>query len=147
MLTGLILVTLVVGSLIWAAASGSPVAAERPQLFASSLVLEDTRAALTVVNVATAQATVRLDKVNAQVGAKNDQGVQVVPVAGGTVLVNTDSGSFNYLDADNYVADPNGPAPPSTAATAPMVRRANSPRSWPHRTGPTVCTACACRSW
>ncbi|MDA8044018.1 MAG: fibronectin type III domain-containing protein [Actinomycetota bacterium] len=108
MLTGLALVVLVVGSLVWAAASGTPVAAQRPRLFAGSLVLEDARAP-TVIDLATAQVTVRLPTVNAQVGASNDGSVQSVPVAGGTVLVNSGNGTFNYLDADNYVADPNGP--------------------------------------
>lgn len=106
-LTGLVLVVVIVGSLVWAAASGSPVAAQRPRLFAGSLLLQDSRAP-TVVDLATAKVTVRLPTVDAQVGARNDGSVEPVPVAGGTVLVNEDDGAFNYLDADDYVADPGG---------------------------------------
>src|SRR5579875_3922838 len=99
---GVVVFLLVVGGLCWSAASGRPPPAERPSLFAGSLVLEDTRP-LPVINVATAQVTVRLEGVDAQVGAAADGDVQAVRVDGGTVLVNRVSGSFNFLGADNYV--------------------------------------------
>lgn len=105
---GMLVVALVVGGLVWSAAAGRPASAARPQLFTGSLVLEDTRP-LTVINVATAQVTVRLEGVNAQVGAAADGDVQPVPVDGGTMLVNRVTGAFNFLDADNYVIDPSGP--------------------------------------
>ena len=104
---GLSLVVAVLGVLLLAAVSGSKVSAQSPRLFAGSLVLEDARP-LTVINVATAQVTVRLAGVDTEVGASNYQSVQAVPVSGGTVLVNTGSGNFNYLAADNYVSDPHG---------------------------------------
>ena len=105
---GLVLVIAVVGGLLWSAATGQPAAAQRPSLFGGSLVLEDTRP-LTVINVATASITVRLQGVNAQVGAVNYGDVQPVAVRGGTVLVNRRSGSFNFLEPDDYVTDPKGP--------------------------------------
>jgi hypothetical protein len=108
LLIGLTLVAVIVGGLVWAAASGQPAQAQKPRLLTGSLVLEDTRP-LTVINVATAQITVRLAGVNAQIGAANEGQVEAFPVAGGTMLVNSVSGSFNYLEADNYVTDPNGP--------------------------------------
>jgi len=52
--------------------------------------------------------SVRLAGVNAQVGALNDAEVQPVPVSGGTFLLNRMTGSFNYLEADDYVTDPTG---------------------------------------
>lgn len=106
-LGGVLVVVLVVGGLFWSAASGRPASAQRPQLFGGSLVLGDTRP-LTVINVATAQVTVRLEGVNAQVGATTDGDVQPVPVDGGTMLVNRVTGTFNFLAADNFVTDPDG---------------------------------------
>ena len=107
-LAGAALSVVVLGGLVWSAAAGHPAAAQRPSLFEGSLVLADARP-LTVINVATAQITVRLEGVNAQVGAPNDGDVQPVPVDGGTVLVNRLTGSFNFLEEDDYVTDPNGP--------------------------------------
>lgn len=105
---GVLLVIAVVGGLLWSAATGQPASAQRPSLFGGSLVLEDTRP-LTVINVATASITVRLQGVNAQVGAANYGDVQPVAVRGGTVLVNRRSGAFNFLEPDDYVTDPKGP--------------------------------------
>jgi hypothetical protein len=107
-IAGLLVVVVVVGGLVWSAASGRPAAAQRPALFAGSLVLADSRP-LPVLDVATGQVNVRLGGVNAQVGATNDGDVQPVALSGGTMLVNRVSGSFNYLDPDDYVVDPSGP--------------------------------------
>ena len=107
-LAGAALIVVVLGGLIWSAAAGHPAAAQRPTLFEGSLVLADARP-LTVINVATAQIAIRLEGVNAEVGAPNDADVEPVPVDGGTVLVNRLSGSFNFLEEDDYVTDPNGP--------------------------------------
>jgi hypothetical protein len=105
---GLALIAIVLGGLVWSAAAGRPAVAQRPTLFEGSLVLADARP-LTVINVATAEISVRLQGVNAQVGAPNDADVQPVPVEGGTVLVNRLTGSFNFLEEDDYVTAPNGP--------------------------------------
>ncbi|HET9078800.1 MAG TPA: fibronectin type III domain-containing protein, partial [Acidimicrobiales bacterium] len=106
-LVGMALVVAVLGGLLWAAASGQPASAARPSLFGGSLVLEDSRP-LTVINVATAQVTVRLQGVNGQVGANSYGDVQSVPVSDGTVLVNRKDGAFNFLERDDYVTDPHG---------------------------------------
>lgn len=105
---GVVLLLVVIGGLGWSAASGRPAAAQHPHVFGGSLVLGDTRP-LTVINVATAEITVRLEGVNAQVGAANYGDILPVAVDGGTMLVNRVSGSFNFLGSDNYVTDPNGP--------------------------------------
>jgi hypothetical protein len=104
---GAVLLALVVGTLAWSALSGRPPAAAHPDLFGGSVVLGDTRP-LTVIDVATAQITVRLEGVDTEVGAANYADVQPVAVAGGTMLVNRVSGSFNFLEADDYVTDPDG---------------------------------------
>lgn len=108
LLAGILALVVVLGGLVWSAASGRPPAAQKPSLFGGSLVLEDTRP-LTVIDVATAQITVRLEGVDSQVGAANYSDVQPVPVSGGTMLVNQVTGGFNYLEDDDYVADTNGP--------------------------------------
>ncbi|MBV9662225.1 MAG: fibronectin type III domain-containing protein [Acidimicrobiales bacterium] len=107
-LGGVVLVMAALAGLVWSAASGRPAASQRPNFFGGSVVLEDARPP-TVVDMATAQITVRLEGVDAQVGAANYADVQAVPVDGGTMLVNRRTGSFNLLERDNYVADPNGP--------------------------------------
>jgi hypothetical protein len=105
---GAVLLLVVIGGLGWSAASGRPAAAQHPHVFGGSLVLGDTRP-LTVIDVATAEITVRLEGVNAQVGAANYGDILPVPVSGGTMLVNRVSGSFNFLGSDDYVTDPHGP--------------------------------------
>lgn len=107
-LAGLALIVAVVGGLLYSAVAGRPASAERPGLFGGSLVLEDSRP-LTVINVATASITVRLQGVDAQVGAADYGDVQPVPVQDGTVLVDRRTGAFNFLERDDYVTDPNGP--------------------------------------
>jgi hypothetical protein len=101
-------IAVVLGGLIWSAAAGRTSKADRPGLFAGTLVLEDTRP-LTVIDLATAKITIRLDGVAPQVGAMDDSDIQTVPVNGGTMLVDRKTGTFNFLEKDNYVLDANGP--------------------------------------
>lgn len=107
-LSGLAIIAVVIAWMLWAGVSGRPAADQRPSLFGGSLVLEDARP-LTVINVATAQITVRLQGVDAQVGAQSYGDVQPVAVQDGTVLVNRRTGAFNFLGRDDYVTDPGGP--------------------------------------
>ena len=97
----------VLGGLLWSALAGSTVSAQRPRVFGGSLVLEDQKAP-TVIDVATGQATVRLDGVYDQVGATNPRDVLAVPVQTGTMLINARTGTFNLLGNDNYVVDSAG---------------------------------------
>ena len=97
----------VLGSLTWAALRGRPESALHPRQFSGSMVLEDYRP-LTVVDLASATVTVRLQGVDAEVGAVTYRDVQAVPVAGGTMLVNRRNGTFNLLEPDDYVLDPRG---------------------------------------
>ena len=105
---GACLAAVLIGGLIWAAVAGRPAAAERPRLFGGSLVLEDARP-LSVLDVATAQITVRLVGVDADVGAPDYGQVEAVPMSAGSLLLNRVTGSFNYLAADDYVTDTAGP--------------------------------------
>ena len=95
------------GSLTWAALGGRSESSLRPQQFSGSMVLEDYRP-LTVLDLASATVTVRLQGVDAEVGATAYRDVQAVPVFGGTMLVNRKDGTFNLLEPDDYVLDPRG---------------------------------------
>jgi Fibronectin type III domain len=106
-LGGILVVAVVLGGLIWSAAAGSTSRADHPGLFAGNLVLEDYRP-LTVIDLATAKITIRLEGLAAQVGATDDSDIQTVPVDGGTMLVDRRTGTFNFLEKDNYVLDANG---------------------------------------
>ncbi|HEY1733570.1 MAG TPA: hypothetical protein VGG23_03905, partial [Acidimicrobiales bacterium] len=107
LIIGIVVVVVVVGGLLWSAAAGHATAARHPELIGGSIVLDSSRP-LTVVNRATGEATVQLDDVDLQVGAPNDTDVEAVPIDEGTMLVNTVSGAFNLLQADNYVVDTTG---------------------------------------
>ncbi|MCU1491852.1 MAG: hypothetical protein JWM85_3257, partial [Acidimicrobiaceae bacterium] len=91
----------------WLGLSGSPNVAARPSLFSGSLVLADDRPPV-VVDLATGLGTIRLAGVFSDVGAASYGQVQPVAVEGGTFLVNTTSGTFNYLDSDDLVVKSSG---------------------------------------
>lgn len=107
-LTGAAVLAAVTGAMAWSAVAGPSAPTIRPAVFGGSLVLADDRP-LTVIDLATASVTVRLQDVDSRVGAANYGDVQPVPVAGGTFLVNRSTGTFNFLDPDNYVVDAAGP--------------------------------------
>ncbi len=102
---GAILIALVVGGIVWSAATGKAPASQRPHIFGGSLVLDDYRP-LTVIDLATGEVTVQLEGVYAQVGATNYSDVQAVATAEGTTLVNRKTGTFNMLGNDDYVLGP-----------------------------------------
>ena len=118
---GVLLIALVVGGIVWAAATGSAPASQKPRIFGGSLVLDDYRP-LTVIDLATGEVTVQLEGVYTQVGASNYGQVQAVPTGGGTTLVNRRTGTFNMLGNDDYVLGPSdngislGPLTGATAA-------------------------------
>jgi hypothetical protein len=105
--TGLVVALLLVGSLTWVAARGTVTHARHPDVFGGSVVLDDSRP-LSVVDLADAAVTVRLEDVYAQVSATSYSNIQAVPVSEGTVLVNRTSGTFNLLGKDDYLLDPTG---------------------------------------
>jgi hypothetical protein len=121
--TGAAVVAALLLTVVWTAVAGSTPSARHPQLFGGSLVLEDQRP-LSVLDLATAQVTVRLPDVYRQVGATTYGQVLTVPVAEGTFLVDDRTGAFNLLGRDDYVLDPDGggiglgPLAGSTGATA-----------------------------
>ena len=107
-IAGVIAVVALLAGLFWAGASGRAATAAHPRIFGGSLVLEDQRP-LTVIDVARAEVTVRLQGIDAQVGALSYGEVQAVPVSSGTLLVDRKTGTFNLLGRDNYVVDVAGP--------------------------------------
>ncbi|MGH9104326.1 MAG: hypothetical protein ACRDZX_00535, partial [Acidimicrobiales bacterium] len=102
---GAVAVAVLVGGLVWSAATGQAPPAQRPHIFGGSLVLDDYRP-LTVIDLATGAVTVQLEGVYAQVGAASYSGVQAVATTAGTMLVNRTTGTFNMLGKDNYVLGP-----------------------------------------
>ena len=96
---------LLIGGLVWSAATGQAPPSRHPTIFGGSLVLDDYRP-LTVIDLATGAVTVQLEGVYAQVGATSYGEVEAVPTAAGTMLVNRATGSFNMLAKDNYVLGP-----------------------------------------
>ncbi len=104
-LAGVVIIALVVGGIVWAAATGKAPASQKPKIFGGSLVLDDYRP-LTVIDLATGEVTVQLEGVYAQVGATNYGDVQAVATEDGTTLVNRRTGTFNMLGNDDYVLGP-----------------------------------------
>jgi hypothetical protein len=102
---GLLAAGVLVGGLVWSAATGQAPPSEKPQIFGGSLVLDDYRP-LTVIDLATGSVTVRLEGVYAQVGASNYSDVEAVQTTAGTMLVNRVTGEFNMLGKDDYVLGP-----------------------------------------
>ncbi|HUC14636.1 MAG TPA: hypothetical protein VMS00_09315, partial [Acidimicrobiales bacterium] len=103
--TGVLVSLLLIGGLVWSAATGQSPPSRHPTIFGGSLVLDDYRP-LTVIDLATGAVTVQLEGVYAQVGATSYGEVEAVPTAAGTMLVNRATGSFNMLAKDNYVLGP-----------------------------------------
>ncbi len=147
--SGVAACVVVVGGLMWSAATGQAPASRHPTIFGGSLVLDDYRP-LTVIDLATGAVTVQLEGVYAQVGASTYADVEAVPTSAGTMLVNRATGVFNMLGQDNYVLGPptNGirsarwrakrprpgmptPPPPISSATPPPARSHWwTPRPW-----------------
>jgi hypothetical protein len=103
---GLVVIAILAAVLSWSASRDAS-HARRPSVFGGSVVLDDDLAP-TVVDVANATVTVRLVDVYNQVSAANAAAVQAVPVTGGTMLVNDQTGTFNLLGADDYLVDATG---------------------------------------
>lgn len=103
--SGVAACVVVVGGLMWSAATGQTPASRHPTIFGGSLVLDDYRP-LTVIDLATGAVTVQLEGVYAQVGASTYADVEAVATSAGTMLVNRSTGAFNMLGQDNYVLGP-----------------------------------------
>jgi hypothetical protein len=114
--TGALVSVLLVGGLVWSAATGQAPPSRHPTIFGGSLVLNDYRP-LTVIDLATGATTVQLEGVYAQVGATSYGEVEAVPTSTGTMLVNRATGSFNMLAKDNYVLGP----PTNGISLGPLV--------------------------
>lgn len=119
---GVVVAAVLVGGLVWSAATGQAPPSQRPRIFGGELVLDDYRP-LTVIDLATGEVTVQLEGVDAQVGSTNYADVQAVATAAGTMLINDGTGTFNMLGKDDYVLGPSasgislGALPGATGAT------------------------------
>ena len=80
------------------AANGTPAQAKQPSLFGGAVVLNDTHDPV-VLDLATGQPALQLVGVTTEVGAPSASSsqVSVVPVQGGTLLLDNLTGSFNFL--------------------------------------------------
>src|SRR5579863_4904123 len=96
--TGVLVSVLLIGGLVWSAATGQAPPSRHTAIFGGSLVLDDYRP-LTVIDLATGAVTVQLEGVYAQVGDTSYGEVEAVQTAAGTMLVNRATGSFNMLAA------------------------------------------------
>ena len=106
-LAGVAVVVAALGGLAWAGAAGNVSVAAHPRIFGGTLVLEDQRP-LTVIDLATAKVNVRLQGVDADVGARTYGEIEAVPVSSGTMLVDRTTGTFNLLGRNDYVVDTAG---------------------------------------
>src|SRR5580658_877407 len=116
-IAGVMVSIMLIGGLVWSAATGQAPPSRHPTIFGGSLVLDDFRP-LTVIDLATGAVTVQLEGVYAQVGATSYGQVEAVPTATGTMLVNRVTGSFNMLAKDNYVLGP----PTNGISLGPLTR-------------------------
>ena len=79
---GVLVSILLIGGLVWSAATGQAPPSRHPTIFGGSLVLDDYRP-LTVIDLATGAVTVQLEGVYAQVGATSYGEVEAVPTSTG----------------------------------------------------------------
>lgn len=88
-------------------------------LFYGSLFLDDERAPV-AVDLTNGRPTVRLVDAAKQVSAADPRDLTVVPLSGGTLLLNRTTGEFNVVDATGLVVKTEGggvPLPKATGAT------------------------------
>ncbi|WP_375478899.1 hypothetical protein [uncultured Jatrophihabitans sp.] len=84
------------------------------------------------VDLATGKPTLRLVGAEKQVGAANASALSVVPVQGGTVLLDRSTGEFNIVDATGFVIKHDGggvPLPARTDRTTSIGISADQPGS------------------
>ena len=107
-LAGAAAVAVILGGFLWAAVAANVPPAQHPMVFGGAVVLEDQRP-LTVVDLATGQATIRLQGVYTQVGAAGYGDVEAAALDNGTLLLDRRTGTFNLLAQDEYLVDTAGP--------------------------------------
>ena len=77
------------------------------QPFGGSLVLNDHQGPV-VLDLASGTASIQLANVNQAVSAPNTSAVSAIPVSDGSLLLNSVSGTFNFLGQNNVLVAPTG---------------------------------------
>jgi hypothetical protein len=125
----LVAVLLVVAGAVAAASFlARPDRARAFDLFYGSVYLDDTTAPV-AVDLASGKPTVQLVNAFNEVSAKASDQLHVVPLTGGTLLLNTATGEFNMLDATGFVLKGVGggvQVPPLTGSHAAAVASGDS---------------------
>lgn len=109
---------LAVGAVAAAATLVNPNRARSFALIHGSMFLSDDRAPV-AIDLATGKPTVRLVGANSQVDAAATADLAVVPLAGGTLLLNRRTGEFNLVDGTGFVVK-------TTAGGVPLPRQAGA---------------------
>lgn len=104
MITALILVAAAIAVASFAV---RPNKARSFDLFYGSVFIDDNSAPVSI-DLASGKPTVRLPDAYQQVNAKQPADVDVVPLAGGTLLLDTVTGEFNMIDSTGIVAKSGG---------------------------------------
>ena len=102
------LVALVVGVAVGFAVLGHPAVATRASVFGGSAVIDDSVGGPVVVDLADGSPTLRLTGVAAQVGAAGEAEVAAVGLGDGTLLLDRQTGTVNFVGPDQLVVAPKG---------------------------------------
>lgn len=134
MLLGLVLVASTIAVVSYLV---KPNRARTFSLFYGSIFLNDERAPV-AVDLTDAKPTVRLVDANSQVHASSPANLAVVPLSGGTLLLNTATGEFNMVDASGFVIKTTGGGVPlpATAGTSGSRAVAAGPAAYIVQSGP-----------
>jgi hypothetical protein len=104
---GLLVLLVVVGASVWFAVAGQPSQAVQTRPFGGSLVLNDQQGPV-VLDLASGTASIQLANVNRAVTAPGPSEVDAVPVANGSLLLNSVNGTFNFLGQNDVLVAPTG---------------------------------------
>lgn len=133
----LAVLVLVAGTVALASYIVRPDRARAFDLFHGSIFLAD-QVAPVGVDLASGKPTLRLVGADKQVGVSDGQGLSVVPLDGGTLLLNTGTGEFNMVDDTGFVIKHDGGGVPLTEGTgnSSSVGIASGAQAYIERTGP-----------
>ena len=124
----MVALVVVAGAVAAASFLARPDKARAFDLFYGSVYLDDTTAPV-AVDLASGKPTVQLVNAFNEVSAKASDQLHVVPLSGGTLLLNTATGEFNMLDATGFVLKGVGGGvqlPPVAGSTAAAVASGDS---------------------
>ncbi|MGH8962978.1 MAG: fibronectin type III domain-containing protein, partial [Jatrophihabitantaceae bacterium] len=138
MITALILIA---AAIAVASFTVRPSKARAFDLFYGSVFVNDNTAPV-AIDLASGKPTVRLPDAYQQVNAKQPNDVDVVPLSGGTLLLDTLTGEFNLVDSTGIVAKSGGGVPlGKSAETTTSYALASGSSAYIVRTGASGTTA------